>query len=56
MAEEFDPANLPPITRCLYGIAVGGPDEDDYHQYLLEKYARECANRQRRSSTESAEP
>jgi hypothetical protein len=38
LAEEFDPAELAPITRSLYGIAAGGPDEEDYHRYLLEKY------------------
>jgi hypothetical protein len=29
-----------PITRRLLGIAKGGPDEEDYHRYLLEKYSR----------------
>jgi hypothetical protein len=29
-----------PITRRLFGIAKGGPDEEDYHQHLLEKYSR----------------
>lgn len=29
-----------PITRRLFGIAKGGPDEEDYHRYLLEKYSR----------------
>lgn len=36
--EEFDAAALPPITRRLYGIAAGGPDEGAYHRHLLEKY------------------
>ena len=29
-----------PITRRLFGIAKVGPDEGDYHRYLLEKYSR----------------
>jgi hypothetical protein len=29
-----------PITRHLFGIAKGGPDEEGYHRYLLEKYSR----------------
>jgi hypothetical protein len=33
-------ANLPPITKRLYGCAAGGADEDDYHEYLLDKYGR----------------
>jgi Family of unknown function (DUF6364) len=31
-------ARLSPAVRRLYGIAEGGPDEEDYHRYLLEKY------------------
>ncbi len=38
--EEVDVAGLPPITRRLYGIAAGGPDEEDYHRYLLGKYGQ----------------
>ena len=29
-----------PITQRLFGIAKGGPDEEGYHRYLLEKYSR----------------
>jgi len=36
--EQLD--ELPPITRRLFGIAAGGPDEEDYHRHLLEKYGR----------------
>lgn len=38
LEEDFDSAELPPITRRLYGVATDGPDEEDYHRYLLEKY------------------
>ena len=38
--EDAEVAELPPITRRLHGIAAGGPDEEDYHEYLLEKYGR----------------
>jgi hypothetical protein len=31
-------SELSPAVRRLYGIAEGGPDEEDYHRYLLEKY------------------
>ena len=27
-----------PTVRRLYGIAAGGPDEEDYRRDLLEKY------------------
>ena len=40
LAEDDDVSGLPPITRRLFGIAVGGPDEEDYRSYLLEKYSR----------------
>jgi hypothetical protein len=35
-----DPSdNLPPITRSLVGIAAGSDvDEDDYKEYLVQKY------------------
>jgi hypothetical protein len=33
-------ADLPPITRRLYGCAAGGPDEVDYHRHLEDKYGR----------------
>jgi hypothetical protein len=29
-----------PIVRRLLGIAEGGPDQEDYRRYLLEKYGR----------------
>lgn len=29
-----------PTVRRLLGIAEGGPDRDDYHRYLIEKYGR----------------
>lgn len=29
-----------PTVRRLLGIARGGPDQEDYHRYLLEKYGR----------------
>lgn len=29
-----------PTVRRLLGIAEGGPDRDDYHRHLLEKYGR----------------
>jgi len=38
--DDVDVADLPPITRRLYGIAAGAPDAGDYHRHLLEKYAR----------------
>ncbi|MDQ3556771.1 MAG: DUF6364 family protein [Gemmatimonadota bacterium] len=34
-AEEYTPT-----VRRLLGIARGGPDRDDYHAHLLEKYGR----------------
>jgi hypothetical protein len=40
VAEEQEASELPPITRRLNGIAKGGPDEEDYHRYLLEKYGQ----------------
>jgi hypothetical protein len=40
LSEELDESGLPPITRRLHGIAKGGPDEEDYHEYLFEKYGR----------------
>ena len=40
LEEEEDLSNLPPITRRLFGVAAGGPDEEDYHRHLLEKYGR----------------
>lgn len=33
-------AELTPTVRRLLGIAKGGADEEDYHQYLLDKYGR----------------
>jgi len=37
--EEADGvASLSPTVRRLLGIAEGGPDEEDYHRYLMEKY------------------
>ena len=33
-------AELTPTVRRLMGIAKGGTDEEDYHQYLLGKYGR----------------
>lgn len=38
LEDDFDPNELPPITRRLYGVAAGRAEEDDYHRYLLEKY------------------
>ncbi|HEU4457157.1 MAG TPA: DUF6364 family protein [Longimicrobium sp.] len=38
MTEGNDAAELTPTVRRLLGIAEGGPDEEDYHRYLLEKY------------------
>lgn len=38
--EEEILAELPAITRRLAGIAVGGPDEEGFRAYLLEKYSR----------------
>jgi len=40
LEEDEELADLPPITRRLFGIAAGGPDEEDYHRYLLEKYGQ----------------
>jgi hypothetical protein len=31
---------LGPTVRRLLGVAAGGADEDDYREYLLEKYGR----------------
>jgi hypothetical protein len=33
-------ANLTPAVRSLLGVVTGRADEEDYHQYLLEKYGR----------------
>jgi hypothetical protein len=33
-------AKLTPAVRSLLGVASGSVDEEDYHQYLLEKYGR----------------
>lgn len=30
--------DLSPTVRRLLGIAVGGPDREDYRRHLLEKY------------------
>jgi len=38
LGEDDDLRDLSPTTRRLYGIARGGPDEEDYHRYLLDKY------------------
>lgn len=38
LEEDEQELALSPTVRRLYGIAEGGPDEDDYHRYLLEKY------------------
>ncbi|HEX8320846.1 hypothetical protein [Longimicrobium sp.] len=32
--------SLPPITRRLLGVARQGADEDDYKEYLWQKYGR----------------
>jgi hypothetical protein len=32
--------SLPPITRRLLGVARQGVDEDDYKEYLWQKYGR----------------
>ena len=29
-----------PAGRRLLGVAKGGPDEIDYHEYLFQKYSR----------------
>ena len=40
-AEDEEDLNINgPITRRLFGLAKGGPDEEDYHRFLLEKYSR----------------
>lgn len=31
---------LTPTVRRLLGAAKGGPDEDDYHEYLFQKYGQ----------------
>ena len=33
-------SELTPTVRRLLGIAKGGTGEEDYHQYLLDKYGR----------------
>jgi hypothetical protein len=38
--EEEWVAKLTPAVRSLLGVAAGPADEEDYHQYLLEKYGR----------------
>lgn len=37
--DEEEP-DLPPVVRRLLGVAKGGPDENDYHEYLFEKYGK----------------
>lgn len=31
---------LTPTVRRLLGVAKGGPDKSDYHDYLFRKYSR----------------
>jgi hypothetical protein len=38
LGEEVKLADLPPITRRLYGCAAGGLDREDYRAHLLRKY------------------
>jgi hypothetical protein len=38
--EEEWVRKLTPTVRSLLGVAAGSGDEQDYHQYLLEKYGR----------------
>jgi hypothetical protein len=38
--EEDWVQSLPPITRRLLGVARQGVDEDDYKEYLWQKYGR----------------
>lgn len=38
--EEEWVKKLTPTVRSLLGVAAGSGDEEDYHQYLLEKYGR----------------
>ena len=38
LEEGEEKADRPPIVRSLLGAAEGGPDEEDYHRYLLDKY------------------
>lgn len=37
---DEDEPDLPPVVRRLLGVAKGGPDEDDYREYLFEKYSQ----------------
>ena len=37
--DEGEP-ELTPTVRRLLGAAKGGPDEDDYHEYLFQKYGK----------------
>jgi hypothetical protein len=36
--EEGQEQELTPTVQRLLGVAKGGPDEADYHEYLFQKY------------------
>lgn len=37
---DEDEPDLTPTVRRLLGAARGGPDENDYHEYLFQKYGQ----------------